>query len=105
MTYPTLLTLALAAAALPVAAHASSPDAWEEFRTQTQERCLSALDAPLREEAEIEVNPFGSESYGVALLTVPLPDEGSERIVCIHDKQDGSVELTAPFDPPVAGQR
>lgn len=89
-----LLMLALTA----TPALASSDAAWEEFRADVEKAC-SAL-APTEGETAIEINPFGSQSYGAALLITTLPDSGVDRYVCIYDKQAKTAELTAPFTPP-----
>ena len=79
-------------------AYASSEEAWEEFRAAVETACTAL--APAEGETAIEVNPFGSESYGAALLITTLPDGGADRYVCIYDKKAGKAELTAPFTPP-----
>jgi hypothetical protein len=90
-----ILLIALAAAS---PALASSDEAWAEFRANVEKAC-SAL-APAEGETAIEINPFGSEHYGAALLITTLPDGGADRYVCIYDKQAGTAELSAPFTPP-----
>ncbi|MTH36240.1 hypothetical protein GL279_16710 [Paracoccus limosus] len=90
-----ILLIALAAAS---PALASSDEAWAEFRANVEKAC-SAL-APAEGETAIEINPFGSEHYGAALLITTLPDGGADRYVCIYDKQAKTAELTAPFTPP-----
>lgn len=86
----------LAAAALCGPALASSEEAWETFRTEVRDSCL-ALAEPLGT-AVVEVSPFGSENYGVALVT--LETEGAvERRVCVFDKKTKAVELAEPFAP------
>lgn len=77
---------------------ASSGDAWEEMRQQIETDCLALVDAPDSAEVQIEVNPFGSESHGAALVEVTYA-EGTDRMICITDKQSGAAELTAPFTP------
>lgn len=89
------LPLAIAAA-LP--ALSSSDEAWEEFRVAVETECGKLVEAPEAAKTEIEVNPFGSETYGAALVTVTLADETTERMICIYDKQAKTAELTAPFD-------
>jgi len=79
-------------------AYASSEEAWEQFRADVEAACTAL--APTEGETAIEVNPFGSESYGAALLITTLPDGGADRYVCIYDKKAGKAELTAPFTPP-----
>lgn len=81
--------------ATPVAA--SSDEAWETFRADVARVCADiAGDDPA---TEIEVNAFGSEHYGAALVTTHADDGTRERSVCIYDKQAGTAEMTAPFDP------
>jgi hypothetical protein len=44
----------------------ASPEPWEQFRNDVERTCLAvavSLDQP-----KIFVNPFGTESYGVAML-------------------------------------
>lgn len=89
-----LLLLALTA----TPALASSDAAWEEFRADVEKACTALV--PTEGETAIEINPFGSESYGAALLITTLPDGGADRYVCIYDKQAKTAELTAPFTPP-----
>lgn len=91
--------LALSAAMVPISAQSSSDAAWDEFRAAVEEACLAAVEAPDDATTEIEVNPFGSESFGIALLTVTLAEGGTDRMACIYDKQDKTVEMTAPFLP------
>ncbi|MFN3525057.1 MAG: hypothetical protein ACK4YU_03115 [Paracoccus sp. (in: a-proteobacteria)] len=81
------------------AAIASSDEAWQAFR----ETVASTCEALATEEAggaavEVFVNPFGSASYGAAILRVTVPDLPSEVMVCIFDKQAGTAELTGPFE-------
>lgn len=93
MRLPILLLALTASPAL-----ASSDTAWEAFRADVERACTAL--APPEGETAIEINPFGSESYGAALLITTLPDGGPDRYVCIYDKQAGTAELTAPFTPP-----
>lgn len=74
---------------------ASSDDAWETFRDDVSKACLAL--APTRGETEIEVDDFGSESYGVAILTTTFEGADAERTVCVYDKRSKAAELTAPF--------
>lgn len=85
----------LSVAAFASASHASSDDAWEAFRIEVAKVCLALPDAP--KNAAVEVSPFGSESYGAALLT-SVTDGVLERQICIFKKSDHTAEL-APFSP------
>lgn len=89
-----LMVLALSLA--PITASASSEDAWEEFRASVETACLALADAPESATVMIDVNPFGSQSYGAALVTVTR-DTGADRMICIFDKQTKTAEITAPF--------
>lgn len=101
MTHPRLTFAAiLLALSLPAVALASSDEAWEEFRAEVDTACR-ALIPDEGGEAVIEVNPFGSESYGAALIINTLPNgDGADRYVCIFDKKAKTAEITAPFLPP-----
>ena len=74
---------------------ASSDDAWAEFRADVEAACLGIVEEP--GEIVIEVNPFGSERYGAALVTATLAGGVTSRMICIYDKATKAVELTAPF--------
>jgi len=93
MRLPILLIALSATPAL-----AASDAAWDEFRAEVEKTCTAL--APTEGETAIEVNPFGSENYGAALLITTLPDGGADRYVCIYDKKAKTAELTAPFTPP-----
>lgn len=93
MRLPVLL---IALAATP--ALASSDEAWEQFRAEVEQACTAL--APAEGETAIEINPFGSESYGAALLITTLADGGADRYVCIYDKKAKTAELTAAFEQP-----
>lgn len=66
---------------------ASSDDAWEEFRTEVRDSCIAAAD--LGAAAEVLVDPFGTESYGVALSR-----NADGIVVCIFDKQSRTTEVS-----------
>lgn len=83
-------------ALLPATTSASSDEAWEDFRAAVEQSCRALVQAPTDATVAIEVNPFGSESYGAALVTVGTK-EGKDRMVCIYGKDSGKAELTAPF--------
>jgi hypothetical protein len=74
---------------------ASSGDAWDQFRADVGAACLALVQGPGT--ATVEVNPFGSDSYGVALVTLSS-DAGEDRMICVYDKTRKTAELSAPFD-------
>ncbi|MGP9805338.1 hypothetical protein [Paracoccus sp. NSM] len=90
------MRLAVLLTALALPAHASTEAAWDEMRDRLAQGCEALL--PAAAEAVIEVNPFGSETYGVAVVTLTDPQGATERMACIMDKASGEIELTAPFD-------
>ena len=51
---------------------------------------------PADDEVAVEVSPFGSESYGAAVVTL-TGEAGTDRAVCIVDKATKAAELTAPW--------
>lgn len=79
-------------------ANASSGDAWEEFRAEVKAACTAL--APSGGALLVEVSPFGSESYGAAIV-YQLTEAGLDRYLCIFDKQTQKAELTAAL--PSAG--
>lgn len=82
---------------------AASDDAWEAFRADVEAKCLAAAE-PLFASATAEVDPFGSESYGLALLTGPAKgaEETTIRAICVYDKQAKTVELGGELPAPDA---
>lgn len=88
-----LLALTLPGLAATGAA-ASTDEAWAEFRTAVAAACTALVTEPGA--LTVEINPFGSESYGAALVTLATP-AGTDRMVCIYDKRAKTAELTAPF--------
>lgn len=94
------LTAAVTTVAVCFAApsFSSSADAWEEFRSDVRTACEAI--APKGTTVFIEVSPFGSESYGAAIV-YQLTESGLDRYVCIYDKQTQKAEITTAF--PAAG--
>jgi hypothetical protein len=87
------LALALVATAAQPAA-ASSPDAWEEFQQKVAKACTDLALAGDFEKASAQVDPFGTETYGTALVSGTLKKGlGEERVICVMDKKTGKAEL------------
>ncbi|MDP2120978.1 MAG: hypothetical protein Q8S27_10135 [Hoeflea sp.] len=86
-----MIVASLMAAMAPAAA--SSGDAWADFAETVRTQCLEAA-APVLEAAEIVVDPFGSESFGLAVLSGKARGaEATVSYICVMDKQSGAVEL------------
>ncbi|MDP1875106.1 hypothetical protein [Phenylobacterium sp.] len=83
------LIAAAATAALSGSALASSPDAWADFRTEVRGACLAAARAQGMRNPEVVTHPFGSPSYGIAVLR-----EGDDKRICVFNKATKAVELT-----------
>jgi len=92
--------LALATLALCGPAFASSDDAWDAIRADVAAKCLAAA-APLFETAKATVDPFGSESYGLALIrgTAKGPSETRITAICVYDKKTKAVEIGGELPP------
>ena len=74
---------------------ASSPDAWDEFRQKVASNCVALAVAGNFRAATAQVDPFGTESYGVALVTGTLKKGvGPASVICVMDKKTGKAELS-----------
>ncbi|WP_186376662.1 hypothetical protein [Agrobacterium sp. DE0009] len=88
---PLILVATLCALALPAAA--SSDDAWKEFAAQVQTACLAGAKDMI-EDAKAVVDPFGSENYGLAILTGKAKGaDATVSHICVYDKKTKAVEL------------
>ena len=84
---------------LPLLATPALADAeasWDAFRAEVDAACRALVQDP--GEVAVEVNPFGSESFGVALVTLTAP-YGTDRMACVFDKATRAAEITGPFAP------
>lgn len=89
---PFILAAVLAALA-GGSALATSDDAWEAFRKDVESACLAAAE-PLFENPVARVDPFGSESYGLALVTGKARGADVDiAAICVFDKQSKAVEI------------
>jgi hypothetical protein len=75
-------------------ASASSGDAWQAMRVKVRAGCLAKASAMSLGKVEVNVDPFGTQNYGTAILI----KRGSPRkphlaYVCVMDKQTGEFEL------------
>jgi hypothetical protein len=84
---------ALALLAATGAANAASGDAWAEFARTVEEKCIAAARAVI-EEPQAVVDPYGSEGFGLALVTGRA--KGTDTTIshiCVMDKGTQAVEL------------
>lgn len=91
--------LALLAAMLPVAsiAHAASGDAWAEFASEVEQSCITASEGMVSNATAV-VDPFGSESYGLAIVTGDTGADSKTSLICVFDKQTKAVEIGGELD-------
>jgi len=83
----------LIAGLLPTLAFASSDDAWEAMRADVSSKCLDAAAGSI-EAPQAVVDPFGSESFGLALVSGKQKGaEGKISQICVYNKQTKAVEL------------
>lgn len=86
-----------------VPAFASSDDAWEAFAREVEAKCLEAA-APVLDKARAAVDPFGSERFGLAILSGKAKGaEATVAYICVMDKQSGKVELGSELTAEVVG--
>lgn len=91
---PTLL-IATALVLIPLSSTvlASSSDAWDEFAKDVAAKCTALAEGRI-EQPKVVVDPFGTESYGVAILTGKAV--GADAIVssiCVYDKKSQAAEI------------
>src|SRR5664279_3897302 len=71
----------------------SSDDAWEAFRKDVADKCLKAAE-PQFATATATVDPFGSPSYGLALIRGKAKGGDTEiAAICVYDKKAKTVEI------------
>lgn len=87
-----LAAVAAIALTATTAAFASSGDAWAEFAAEVETGCLAATEGVFTEPTAV-VDPFGSESYGLAIVSGTFPSGGAGSIVCVFNKQTKAVEI------------
>lgn len=91
-----VITLALLGAA---PACASSDDAWEAFRKDVADKCLAAAKDLFAAPAAT-VDPFGSQSYGLALIHGKAKGADADiAAICVYDKKTQQVEIGGELPP------
>lgn len=100
-----LIALSIAGPALLAAAgiaHASSEDSWKAFRADLAKACEAKAPTGFTIE-HMRVDPFGSESYGVAILQgTSKPDGEAQTLVCVYDKREKTAEVSGPVTEEVS---
>lgn len=77
---------------------ASSSDAWEELQQNVEDACRRASNGVL-EIKRIQVDPYGSETYGFAVLFGTEVGTSTERLIaCAYDKGSEAAEISSPLE-------
>lgn len=92
-----LAALAAVAALATAPALASSSDAWAEFAADVETACFDAT-AHIFIRSHAVVDPYGSESFGLALVSGETDAGEWKNIICVYDKQTGMVEIGSEVD-------
>ncbi len=82
--------------------HASSSDAWEEFEQAVRTQCSIQFDRSFSR-YHIYIDPYGTESYGIAIAKGKLKSSTGLRapdssMVCIYNKQSKQAEVGQSFN-------
>lgn len=94
--------LSLASAVCAGGGRAATPEAWAGMRGEVEAACLTAAE-PLIENPRARVDPFGSGSFGLALIEGKARDgQGEIAAICVFDKRARTVEIGGEL--PAAGQ-
>jgi hypothetical protein len=88
-----LAPLLLTSASLAAPALASSDDAWDAFRQDVTTKCTALADG-LIDQPKVVVDPFGTESYGVAILSGKAAGaDATVSAICVYDKKSQTAEI------------
>jgi len=94
-----IATLVIAAGLAP--AYASSDDAWAEFSKEVGQKCEAAAKGMI-EAPKAVVDPFGSEKFGLAIVTGKAKGAKVQiSHICVMDKKTKTVELGSELGPDV----
>lgn len=94
---PIIAVVALFAATLSTPALASSNAAWTQFRSDVEQACRAAAGDGFLIKT-IAVDPFGSNSYGLARLTGHEPGtRHRQQLLCAYDKHSKQAEVGTPM--------
>jgi|GEM_PF-2278095 len=78
---------------------ASTPEAWEEFEGRVRAASETLVEGIVLN-TDIYVDPFGSESYGIAIIHGFDGSTSSEVLyVTVFNKETGSIEISGEILP------
>lgn len=80
--------LVLLASTSSTITYASSEEAWKEFAKDVEKACKTATNSSIKN-AKVTVDPFGSESYGLAIVRGKSAYNNKHKleIICVYDKK------------------
>jgi hypothetical protein len=82
-------------------ASASSGDAWQAMRQKVRAGCLAKANSMRLGKVDVNVDPFGTESYGTAILMKREPPRQTRlAYVCVMDKKTGEFEVSGELTLP-----
>ena len=81
--------------------YASSDDAWKAFGKDVEKACKTATNSSIKN-AKVTVDPFGSESYGLAIVHGQSVHNKKTKlnIICVYDKKNKTVEIGSELTTP-----
>ncbi|MGN7291904.1 hypothetical protein [Rhizobium sp. SAFR-030] len=85
-------------------ASASSDSAWADFAKEVEASCLKAAAAQI-DKPKAVVDPYGSESYGMALVSGPAKGAKVKAgtaditLICVFDKKTRRAEVGSELSP------
>lgn len=82
------------AAALLLAGPAcgSSDDAWSAFAAEVEDACMGAVSGSISDALAV-VDPFGSERYGLAIVSGRTANVRAVSVICVLDKETRAVQI------------
>lgn len=92
------LSATLLATGMSASARASSDDAWAEFARIVEKACKAAVQGTYVKPRVI-VDPYGSETYGLAIVTGKLKAGGTGSQICVYGKQSQKAEVGSELSP------
>ncbi len=96
-----LISLLILASTSSTITYASSPEAWQEFRKDVEKKCKAATSRAITNPTVI-VDPFGSQSYGLAIVRGKSAYDNKHKleIICVYDKKSKTVEIGSELKIP-----
>lgn len=81
-----------------LSARASSDDSWAAFGKEVAAACKAATGDSFSK-PRVVVDPYGSERFGLAIVTGKLKAGGTGSVICVFDKQSRKAEVGSELGP------